>query len=190
MPVITSKSAVREIRTFHASILFVKLLPILLLSTMDSKSLLEQCQIILLESAFDPHAPEVLKHILRRKLEESGIRREVLEDLWRRDATPGRVITGVVWSAESWMIQKVESIYSQLEILLTPGREVLEERHIDTIVSRSIDLVGLPAKISNCVGDARHLRTRSRDRNEAPIQRIGKCARVIPVGAVTHRAWA
>jgi len=97
-----------------------------------------------------------LERIFQRQLEETCIRRVVLEALCAGYIACIRieVIGGGI--AERWMVQYVESISAELEVLLMPRRKVLEERHIYAVVSRSVDLIGLPAKVLDHCGKIRN----------------------------------
>src|ERR1700741_2173629 len=116
-----------------------------------------------------------LELIFQRQLEEAGIRGVVLECLCVGYIACIRieVIGGGI--AERWMVQYVESIRAELEVLLMPRRKVLEERHIDAIVARSVALIGLPAKVLNHCGKIRNW-----CRDQVPGQRVGKGAGVVP----------
>src|ERR1700677_4421493 len=83
----------------------------------------------------------VLEHVLCGNLEEPGIRVVILELLSRSDITACVVQSCVGRIIPRGMIEKVEGIRPQLYVLLAPGFEVLEPGHIDTLKSRSINLV-------------------------------------------------
>jgi len=99
-----------------------------------------------------PSSPgqDPLEHVLQGRLKEARVRSVVLEELLTCDLAPlwtnalvGRITPG-------WMVQQVESIRAELQILLTPDGEVLEQGHIHRGVPGTVDHIGTRAKISNC----------------------------------------
>jgi hypothetical protein len=73
-----------------------------------------------------PPVPRLI-HVLQRELEESRIGCVVLEELRSRDLTAVRAVGGDRGIRQCGVIQHVESIGTELEILLAPGCEVLEQ---------------------------------------------------------------
>ena len=54
------------------------------------------------------------------------------------------------------MVQDVKSVSAKLEILLMPSCKVFEDRHVDAVVSRPVDLVRFSAEILNHGRDIRN----------------------------------
>src|SRR5882757_7068446 len=98
-----------------------------------------QCRIRFVNTAL---SKEDLECVLQRELEEACIRGIVLEELWTSNLST-RTFTNTLirWVIERGMIEYVECICTELQILFTPRREVLEDRHIHAIVSRPVDLI-------------------------------------------------
>ena len=82
-----------------------------------------------------------LENILCGNLEESRIRRVILELLCGDDITASRIHTRVGWTVPGGMIQKIKGVCTKLYVLLPPGFEVFEAGHVDPLKSRPVDLV-------------------------------------------------
>jgi len=82
-----------------------------------------------------------LENVLQRKLEEPGVGGVVLEEFRARDLSAVRTVVRDGRIRPCRMIEKIEGICPELQILLPPGGEVLEERHVHAIVARTVERV-------------------------------------------------
>src|SRR5580698_5210377 len=101
------------------------------------------------------------------------------------------------------MIENIESIRTELQILLAPCREVFEQRHVHAVISRPIDRIGSSAEQREYSGSVGNRRGKlkliglsgcridgtwryTRRRYQRTRQRVLECTRVIPVGFVAY----
>lgn len=88
----------------------------------------------------------LLEDVLGGNLQKSGIRCVVLKELRTSDLAAVRAIVRVGWITEGWVVQEIEGIHAKRKILFSEGCEVLEERHIQAVISGTIDRIGSAAQ--------------------------------------------
>src|ERR1700751_3923593 len=103
------------------------------------------------EVSISPRITTQLKRIFQRQLEEPRIRSIVLKEFRTANISAIGVVVLNRGIPEGRMIEHVKGIGAELQILLAPRGEVLEERHIHAIVSRAVDCIRSAAEKSNCV---------------------------------------
>ena len=132
-----------------------------------------------------------LENVLQRKLEEPGVGGVVLEEFRACDLSAVRTVVRDGRIRPGGMIEKVEAVCTELQILFTPGGEVLEERGVYAVVAGTVERVRSAAQKGDRrsgVGDRGCVliavvisRRNTRRRNQSPGQWICEGAGVVPV---------